>query len=84
MFQCMLHQRILCGRSSNGDDMVLHCEIRCAFAALSVQPVAAWPAKLYPDAAIYRHSKGSFFLKYESLQARISSIVILDYGALIS
>lgn len=28
-------------------------------AALSVHPVAAWPAKLYPDAAIYLYGKGS-------------------------
>lgn len=75
---------MLCGRLLDGDDMVLHCELRRAFAALSVQPVVAWPAKLYPDAAIYRHGKGSFLLKYKPLQAYISSIVSLDYGALIS
>jgi hypothetical protein len=54
----MILRLFVCGRLLNGGDMVLLCE-RLRAAALSVQPVVTWPAKLYPDAAIYLYGKGS-------------------------
>ena len=54
----MILRLFVCGRLLNGGDMVLLCE-RVRAAALSVQPVVTWPAKLYPDAAIYLYGKGS-------------------------
>jgi len=53
----------------------------CTYAALSVQPVAAWPAKLYPDAAIYLYGKGSFFFsstnRYRPTFPSISSSIVI-------
>lgn len=76
----MILQLFVCGRLLNGNATVLLWARLLLFAALLVLPVAAWPGKLYPDAAIYLYGKGSMLgsvvVPIRYCQAYISCILL--------